>query len=1139
MRAVLTGLLIVLLGLGLALGALLFVLDDHHYRGLAIWLVDKASDSTLEISPDFQLDFGRHSRLRASGIALHGGEDLDLSLRDVDMTIDVFALRHEILLVDALTIGGGDLRWKGSSGPAERHGGPPPLLPVVLRAHATGLKLSFDPAGGTEPLVIQLSAVDFDAPDGRSPTQVSATGTVNGRELSVSGELGAVANVWRPPAGGFPVRLDAKSPLATASVAGVLSEPAELKGADLEVDCTVDSIQAALAAFADLPDLGSGHAKIHLLGDLRQPAADDIQVQTTRTGLTMAAQGRARDAYRLDGLALKVFVHADIDKLPDSGFGAFSHVNANATVEGDSNTIRITDVEGSATLASGTQLTVGGHASLGVGPSAASSSASVTFAPQSDPSAGEDPFRQMLRTTGPLTLNATYHYADRELESDLASTGGGTTALSATGRISMLSDGSQRASFQGNITAPDHIGYRIAAELEQTAAGLKLTELTATTDASDARLSAQGTLRAADTNAVNLELRASTSDIGPLLPSMKPALAQEVPLQFEAHLAGTMSEVTVPSLTLTLGDKDTVRVDVDGQIERIGPRSASGVPISGVRVTAHARAPSTTRVAGLFGHDFPHVGTVEADAVISDGDGSLGLDSLHVAVLLKDAPVLALSGAIKDLVNWQDIRWQGTADIELATLLAKWIEPGTDLGTLHGDFLLTDEDGDLGLERFSLSSHADRFSSKLTGSFDDFSHLADLRVEAEINLLDTGLLDRAFGTGHGVAAPVTIGGRLWGETESAHYDGQVKVGRNVFDTKVGVDLSSSPSRWTASVVTSALYPAEMGLAETSAKKTDADRKPGDGDNSPIFPDTPLPFDWLTGKDVSLTVTVQSVVSSEYSLQDLDLEFKLADGVLSVDPIKATFLGGGFQGHARLADADPPEASFTAVGKDVALGDLLALLTARRTLTGQLSLSTALSSRGHSARALASNLDGQIGVVLENGSYPTIYMDLLVADLFGLTMSRITGEHTARIDCGIGRFSVASGVITAKAFFVEGPNMATTGTGTIDLATETLDLTLVPKAKRRVFRAVAPVHVKGAIDDPHVTKLSSRSLAQEVGTLALVPQFYLPVRALGYMYGLVAKDKDTPCLAPADRETLIQGLPTASDVGASSDAGASP
>ena len=101
----------------------------------------------------------------------------------------------------------------------------------------------------------------------------------------------------------------------------------------------------------------------------------------------------------------------------------------------------------------------------------------------------------------------------------------------------------------------------------------------------------------------------------------------------------------------------------------------------------------------------------------------------------------------------------------------------------------------------------------------------------------------------------------------------------------------------------------------------------------------------------------------------------------------------------------------------------------------------------------------------------------------------------------------------------------TGVGTINLGAETIDAKILPKNKRRLWRSTSPVHLTGSLKAPTVTVIPARAVAQQVGALALVPQFYLPVRALGYMYGAVTHDKkDSPCLTEQDRDVLSEGLP---------------
>ena len=55
-------------------------------------------------------------------------------------------------------------------------------------------------------------------------------------------------------------------------------------------------------------------------------------------------------------------------------------------------------------------------------------------------------------------------------------------------------------------------------------------------------------------------------------------------------------------------------------------------------------------------------------------------------------------------------------------------------------------------------------------------------------------------------------------------------------------------------------------------------------------------------------------------------------------------------------------------------------------------------------------------------------------------------------------------------------MVITGAGTANLTTETCDLTLYPKKKRKFWALVTPVNIKGPIQDPQVITIPIKTVA---------------------------------------------------------------
>ncbi|CAB1058461.1 hypothetical protein D1BOALGB6SA_3217 [Olavius sp. associated proteobacterium Delta 1] len=115
----------------------------------------------------------------------------------------------------------------------------------------------------------------------------------------------------------------------------------------------------------------------------------------------------------------------------------------------------------------------------------------------------------------------------------------------------------------------------------------------------------------------------------------------------------------------------------------------------------------------------------------------------------------------------------------------------------------------------------------------------------------------------------------------------------------------------------------------------------------------------------------------------------------------------------------------------------------------------------------------------------------------------------------GRLDFEKGVGTIQILYLDTPGLHARGFGSIDLASESLDIVIKPESKRRLFRRSSPVRIEGQLVNPSVKKIPANEAAILAGQLA-VPIIALPARALGILWSLIRDDKDenSPCLTEA-------------------------
>ena len=157
----------------------------------------------------------------------------------------------------------------------------------------------------------------------------------------------------------------------------------------------------------------------------------------------------------------------------------------------------------------------------------------------------------------------------------------------------------------------------------------------------------------------------------------------------------------------------------------------------------------------------------------------------------------------------------------------------------------------------------------------------------------------------------------------------------------------------------------------------------------------------------------------------------------------------------------------------------------RTSVGHLHGDAELRGHGNAVGRMLAHADGRITVEVEPGRISRLLMEQLGLHLLEVLQLRLTGDHTVVLRCALADFSVQQGVMTARTLAVDTDVSSLVGSGTINLAQETLDLTLVPHTRNTSLVALrGPIYLTGPLGAPKVSLDTPGILARSAGALAL-------------------------------------------------------
>ncbi|MGC9268778.1 AsmA family protein [Acidiphilium sp.] len=237
----------------------------------------------------------------------------------------------------------------------------------------------------------------------------------------------------------------------------------------------------------------------------------------------------------------------------------------------------------------------------------------------------------------------------------------------------------------------------------------------------------------------------------------------------------------------------------------------------------------------------------------------------------------------------------------------------------------------------------------------------------------------------------------------------------------------------------------------------------------LIPALPLPFGVLRDGNGNVELTIGQLKYAGAIYDAITAHGLLHDGVLTVRPITAELPGGSVSGTLSVdAMTNPPRIHVTEAAPAFRLAPLLALLGLPNTAAATVQLYADLSGQGNTPRGIAATLNGTLGVSTVNGEIDGALLNRLFGSSLsavGLPAAMVGAQGPVMVRCFASRLDATNGLASVRALTLDSSRMALTGTGTLDLGAERLNLILRPQVRVGAGSAPIPIAVTGTFADP--------------------------------------------------------------------------
>jgi len=1077
----------------LAIVVVVITFDEADYRDALIRLVERRTGARLTIKGSLHIAPSLTPELSAADIRLESGDPrYQLEIGKASLRLELLPLLTRRVVIHALSVQDTIIDWYPSPAAAQakrrhRHGAV--HLPAIDGTAFRNITLNYHRRGAAAPVQVHLAELEVDDIGEAGPARIKGAGDVSATPFQLQGELGAVAKLLAAQEP-YPLSLALTVEKSRIAVTGTIGDPHDGKDIDVRVTASAAELSDLIKLLGTrVPPLGSLQAHATLRGDLGEPQLAELRAELSNAaGVSFQVQGSADNVLERTGLELAFSgelsdkaviawalpkVLAGLDSVTTSGVFGFAD---------GLYLIRDFHVEGSDPA--GLKVTLTGETRLTL----------------SDP-----PFRELdveLKLSSPTTAAA------RPLLFD---------ALPELGPV----EGSGRYLAPSSDLAMNDIRLVFGPRdgLSVTVQG-RIGRIPLDPDTPSSEIA--------------LDLAIASRTTRPVATALDLELPELGPVSFQGIFSGSSRDSSLNGIVLKTGDPTGLLLEAQGYLD-FGAVGSEGWQdfVENVDIDVTFNSKTTRTLATLAAVALPELGPVQGALSVKGNGHALAIPKSHFRAGEQQSVLLEGSGTLQDIAPPPAFRLEGIdykvaarapSTTALASLTGHAIP---DLGSLRASGHLTGSEKTLALHDVEISlAKGNALTLEAHGTVDNLTQQARLDLHTELSAQDLQTLGRPFDQSLPAEGPVKATGELRGDARQLHFKGDIALVKTRMLTDITAAFTGKRPRIDGSITIPDLNVSDLGIhsppeADADAGKTPPEKKSPPDEKANVFSKAPLPFDALHALDLGLDVKIDEVTGTEALLDKVHATLSLEGGKLVIDPVRLDYQGGSVAAKASIdASAKPPHLSLSVNGDDLKLGPLVSQVRKEAPVSGFLTVGTDLKSRGQSAAEIAANLNGTAGFAAENAKVRKTDLELLTTDFLGWALTSVAArEKYVNVDCALFRVEVNRGIAQIATLLFDTPTTQVKGEGQVDLANETIDMVLNPKQKRKFWRSINPVTIKGPLAAPRVEAISARSLARNYGGLVLLPQVFIPAEALGHLWGLVAErgEKDSPCLKYAKPE----------------------
>jgi AsmA family protein len=296
----------------------------------------------------------------------------------------------------------------------------------------------------------------------------------------------------------------------------------------------------------------------------------------------------------------------------------------------------------------------------------------------------------------------------------------------------------------------------------------------------------------------------------------------------------------------------------------------------------------------------------------------------------------------------------------------------------------------------------------------------------------------------------------------------------------------------------------VGLPEQSRSKAAAQRKVVIADSAvgaahnakqkkpkdptrKVLPKKPLDLARLKAMNAEVTYSAARVKNAgTMPLDRAAMRVRLENGVLQLDQMNLGIAGGTVTGRLHIdSHSNPAVVEAHLNGKSLELSKMFRDVNLTRTAFGKIHADIDLKGRGNSAAQMLGSASGNVSMLMGTGQISNLLLEFVGLDGGEIIKFLLRGDQNVPVRCAASAFDVKQGLMTSRALVLDTTDTVVYGDGTINLATEAIDLYFRPYPKDKSILALrSPLKVTGTLGAPNAGPDKSALTGRAAAALAL-------------------------------------------------------